>query len=173
MGLYDFVDQVTGSGSLGQVDVNQVFIENDLTPPNQHDPAEENNSAVHQQLDFLEEQPVYACNPPKTVIKVFGAWRSEPTKLEKRRGPEYALLKKSLPWVEQNQVELLSAGWTKPQIYRRGKFRWPYGTRWGLVFSPAWRFPLAEVDVNEKNGDVVFWIFGKKANVCQVMKIPL
>jgi len=56
-------------------------------------------------------------------------------------------------WVKANLVKLLSCGWTKEQLFKPGKFAYPYGD-WGIIYTKYWP---CDPEINEK-GEIVFKI---------------
>ncbi len=43
----------------------------------------------------------------------------------------------AFPWLMRHLPALLAAGWTRPELFRRGKYAWPVG-EWGLAWLPVW-----------------------------------
>ena len=70
----------------------------------------------------------------------------------------------AFPWLMAHLTELQAVGWTRPELFRRGKCRWPSGN-WGLAWLPVWVKHELKVDFNEKTGAIRFIftdIHGKK-----------
>lgn len=58
-------------------------------------------------------------------------------------------------WIFAHMADLLAHGWTRPGLFRAGRFRFPCG-EWGLSWSSAWLNPiLGEVRMAE-DGTVIF-----------------
>jgi hypothetical protein len=47
--------------------------------------------------------------------------------------------KVALAWLLPRLPELLAAGWTRAELFRAGRYRYPYG--WGEAWSSAWGDP--------------------------------
>ncbi|BCO08794.1 hypothetical protein GF1_11700 [Desulfolithobacter dissulfuricans] len=43
----------------------------------------------------------------------------------------------AFPWLMEHLPELLAAGWTRPELFRRDKTAWPVG-RWGVAWLSVW-----------------------------------
>ena len=46
---------------------------------------------------------------------------------------EIDFFKKGFAWIRPKIDELLAAGWSKPELFRRGKFKHPIGN-WGIAW---------------------------------------
>lgn len=67
---------------------------------------------------------------------------------------ELSRFQAGLPWVREHLEQLLSLGWTRAELFRRSRHRWPLGP-WGLT----WLFPIDQpglaVEIGPA-GEVVF-----------------
>lgn len=73
-------------------------------------------------------------------------------------------------WCIEHKKQLLAAGWGKSDLFRRGKFKYPYGN-WGLAYSTAWLKPEVQAELR-KDGTVVFkWERGGK-EIVQTSSVP-
>jgi|GEM_PF-3593323 len=57
-------------------------------------------------------------------------------------------------WIMDHLQELLAAGWTRPALFRRSKFRYPYG-HWGAAWLSVWIKSNLQVRLGSR-GDIVF-----------------
>lgn len=67
---------------------------------------------------------------------------------------ELSRFKAGFPWVREHLQHLLSLGWTRAELFRRSRHRWPLGP-WGL----AWLFPVDQPGLTIEigtGGEVVF-----------------
>jgi hypothetical protein len=58
------------------------------------------------------------------------------------------------PWITAHLAELLAAGWTRRELFGRGRYRWPIGD-WGA----AWTLPFGQPDKIPnigRRGEIVF-----------------
>ncbi|MEA4857097.1 MAG: DNA primase, partial [Solidesulfovibrio sp.] len=58
-------------------------------------------------------------------------------------------------WILAHLDGLLSHGWTRPGLFRAGRFRYPCG-EWGLAWSSAWVNPVLGGVILAEDGTVVF-----------------
>lgn len=57
-------------------------------------------------------------------------------------------------WINNHLNELLSAGWTRAELFRRGRYRLPIGN-WGAAWLSSWSDPEKEASIGTK-GEIVF-----------------
>lgn len=57
-------------------------------------------------------------------------------------------------WITKNREPLLAAGWTPATLFRRARYRWPYGP-WGVAWLPVWDRPGIAVTIGTR-GAIVF-----------------
>jgi hypothetical protein len=50
---------------------------------------------------------------------------------------EDVCFKVGYPWVKDHLPELLAAGWTRRELFGRGRYKWPFGD-WGLSWAASW-----------------------------------
>ena len=62
--------------------------------------------------------------------------------------------KASWPWLIGNLDHLLAAGWTKAELFRRGRFRCPLGN-WGAAWLDVWSKDGLSVSIGSR-GQIVF-----------------
>lgn len=58
------------------------------------------------------------------------------------------------PWITAHLAELLAAGWTRRELFGRGRYHWPIGD-WGT----AWTLPFGQPDKTPdigRRGEIVF-----------------
>ncbi|HHD64639.1 MAG TPA: hypothetical protein ENK96_09825 [Desulfobulbaceae bacterium] len=60
----------------------------------------------------------------------------------------------AFPWVQAHLQELLAAGWTRPELFRRDCCAWPL-RKWGLCWLPVWKKPDLEIKI-ESSGRLIF-----------------
>lgn len=58
------------------------------------------------------------------------------------------------PWIKEHLPELLRAGWTRPELFRRSIKKWP--VQWGIAWLSAWTRPELQVHIDSKSGAIVF-----------------
>jgi hypothetical protein len=69
-------------------------------------------------------------------------------------GDEEKYFRASFSWIMDHLPQLLAAGWTRPGLFRRSKFRWPLGS-WGAAWSAVWGKPDLRVQIGSR-GELVF-----------------
>ena len=57
-------------------------------------------------------------------------------------------------WITKNREPLLASGWTPATLFRRARYRWPYGP-WGVAWLPVWDRPGLAVTIGTR-GEIVF-----------------
>lgn len=103
--------------------------------------------------------PAYATGQDRPKIKIIESTETQ-TPVQKVsaqiRGPkkETECFRIGFPWIIENLEELLVAGWTRPELFRRSRHRWFLGN-WGLAWAGAWIKTGVEIGI-EKNGRVTF-----------------
>lgn len=120
----------------------------------------------------IEGQPVEATGPERKqnnqgVVKSTGPNGSTPQISTSRLGENPDNFKAAWPWLKSNLDALLSAGWTKAALFRRGKHRYPTGA-WGAAWSDAWTRNNTSISIN-KNGDISIIYNGQGRTVIQTI----
>lgn len=57
-------------------------------------------------------------------------------------------------WLNDRLDELLVAGWTRAELFRRGRYRWPIGD-WGAAWLSSWSDPEKDASLGTR-GEIVF-----------------
>jgi hypothetical protein len=57
-------------------------------------------------------------------------------------------------WLNDHLDELLVAGWTRAELFRRGRYRWPIGD-WGVAWLSSWSDPGKDASIGAR-GEIVF-----------------
>ena len=89
----------------------------------------------------------------KKLIRVEQRHGKAAIKSNRREGPEKHL-QAAFPWIMEHLPELLEAGWTRPELFRRGTRKWPVGN-WGVAWGTAWKKENLVVTVGHK-GELIF-----------------
>jgi len=69
------------------------------------------------------------------------------------------------PWVFKNKAALLAAGWTRSELFRRSRIRYPAGN-WGLAWLSVWLRPGVQARLVEK-GAVKFHFVANDRKITQ------
>lgn len=72
----------------------------------------------------------------------------------RRKGPGEENFKVAWQWIRDNQDLLIAMGWTKAELFRRGRFRCPLG-RWGVAWLDVWSKEGLSVSIGAR-GQIVF-----------------
>ena len=92
--------------------------------------------------------PAYALgNPDQNRL------REAPPKKETPKSN--GICEKALIWTNTNLKELLKAGWTRPELYRRGKLKRPYGN-WGVIWLSVWSREGVRVKLDKQSSRIIF-----------------
>jgi hypothetical protein len=62
-----------------------------------------------------------------------------------------AYFRSAWPWIAKNKQALITAGWTPATLFRRARYRWPYGP-WGVAWLPVWGWPGLVVTIVPRGG---------------------
>lgn len=62
--------------------------------------------------------------------------------------------KAAFPWIMNHLAELQKVGWTRPTLFRRGKYKWPIGN-WGIAWMNIWNKSNLEIQIRP-NGTLAF-----------------
>lgn len=79
--------------------------------------------------------------------------------------------KTGFPWIKAHLTELLAAGWTKRELFGRGRHRWPIGD-WGA----AWVLPFGQpekIPTIGRRGEIVFTFPNGHGEMTQQTAWPL
>ena len=69
------------------------------------------------------------------------------------------------PWVFKNKAALLAAGWTRSELFRRSRIRYPAGN-WGLAWLSVWLRPGVQARLTKK-GAVKFHFVANDRKITQ------
>lgn len=72
----------------------------------------------------------------------------------RRKGENPENFKAAWPWLKANCELLLATGWTKAELFQRGRFRCPLG-KWGVAWLDVWRKEDLSVSIVTR-GQIVF-----------------
>lgn len=71
-------------------------------------------------------------------------------------------------WVQAHRQELIAAGWTAPELFRRSKFRYSVGS-WGVAWLSVWLKPGLSVSFND-DGKIIFTLRRGERTVVQSVR---
>lgn len=74
-------------------------------------------------------------------------------------------------WITKNREPLLAAGWTPATLFRRARYRWPYGP-WGVAWLPVWGRPGLAVTIGTR-GEIRFTYPSGNRTITQTAHKPL
>ncbi len=98
---------------------------------------------------FAGKQQAKAAAPGSQGTMLFNGPKIKPVKY----------FQAALPWIMEHLEELLQAGWTRPELFRRSKFNWPVGP-WGIAWHSTWTKPDLKVEITPGTGNIVFTFTG-------------
>lgn len=122
-------------------------------------------SPQHQEIALLTETSKSA---PTNKISLDFGWQVKsathqpnqvvsgtPAYFKKSIRPEaMGCFKIGFPWLRDNLADLLRAGWTRRELFGRGRYKWPIGN-WGTAWLPFWGDPSRVVSIGI-SGQLIF-----------------
>lgn len=107
-------------------------------------------------------QPIEAAGPDREKIdlnldfQAAGGPGSSPGRSDSHQitDQERENFKAAWPWIKERLPDLLTAGWSRAALLRRGKHRHPSGN-WGVAWLSVWKQPSLTVMIAH-NGSIVF-----------------
>lgn len=58
-------------------------------------------------------------------------------------------------WAGDHLPELLATGWTRRELFGRGRYSWPLGNEWGLAWADSWQDERKTATIGE-HGKIIF-----------------
>lgn len=103
------------------------------------------------------------CQPGKEGQPVFAlghraAKREEvdpPQGLPDRKETARNISRRGYVWVREHLPELLDLGWSRAELFRRSRLKWPLG-QWGIAWLPVWEREGVVVDIDKRSGRICF-----------------
>lgn len=92
---------------------------------------------------------------------------TKPAQSNRPAGPEQQYFQAAFPWIREHLPELLAAGWTRPELFRRGHRTWPAGN-WGIAWVSAWSKKNLVVSIGHR-GKLIFRFTSGGRNIKQTV----
>lgn len=83
----------------------------------------------------------------------------------KLKGENLENFQAAWPWLNANLDTLLAVGWTRAELFQRGKYRFPLG-RWGIAWLDTWRRDGVLINLGNR-GQVIFTYSNRNRKIVQ------